>query len=142
MSFRSVFIAVTVAFALILAAFLVNRARPKVDTEQPTADFVRASGKCAECHARLQYSVVHEYEMSEHAKKGVNCLTGLPSTGNGATIKRTSWIHDQHKADRGQLPQLPRGHIPGVSAQPSRSAELGRHLWRKKGLNARTSGFQ
>jgi nitrate/TMAO reductase-like tetraheme cytochrome c subunit len=74
MSFRSVFIAVTVAFALILAAFLVNRARPKVETEQPTADFVRASGKCAECHARLQYSVVHEYEMSVHARKGVNCL--------------------------------------------------------------------
>jgi len=74
MSFRSVFIAVTVAFALILAAFLVNRARPKIETDQPTADFVRASGKCAECHARMQYSVVHEYEMSVHAKKGINCL--------------------------------------------------------------------
>lgn len=74
MSFRSVFIAVTVAFALILGAFLVNRARPKVEIEQPTSDFVLASGKCAECHARLQYSVVHEYEMSVHAKKGVNCL--------------------------------------------------------------------
>lgn len=68
------FIAVVVAFGLIVAAFLVNRARPRVETEQPTADFVRASGKCAECHARLQYSVVHEYEMSAHAKKGVNCL--------------------------------------------------------------------
>jgi hypothetical protein len=74
MSFRSVFIAVTISFALILGAFLVNRARPRVETEQPTADFVRASGKCAECHARLQYSVVHEYEMSAHAKHGVNCL--------------------------------------------------------------------
>ncbi len=74
MSFRSVFIAVTVAFGLILGAFLVNRARPRVETQQPTSDFVLASGKCAECHARLQYSVVHEYEMSAHAKKGVNCL--------------------------------------------------------------------
>ena len=74
MSFRSVFIAVTIAFALILGAFIVNRARPRVETQQPTADFVRASGKCAECHARLQYSVVHEFEMSAHAKKGVNCL--------------------------------------------------------------------
>jgi hydroxylamine dehydrogenase len=82
MSFRSVFIAVTVAFALILGAFLVNRARPSVETQQPTADFVRASGKCAECHARLQYSVVHEYEMSAHAKKGVNCLDcHLPAQG-------------------------------------------------------------
>jgi len=74
MSFRSVFIAVVIAFALILAAFLINRARPKVETEQPTADLVRATGKCAECHIRTQYSVVHEYEMSVHARKGVNCL--------------------------------------------------------------------
>lgn len=74
MSFRSVFIAVILAFALILAAFLLNRARPKVETQQPTADLVRATGKCAECHARTQYSVVHEYEMSMHARKGVNCL--------------------------------------------------------------------
>ena len=74
MSFRSVFLAVVIAFALILAAFLLNRARPKVETDQPTADFVRATGKCAECHARTQYSVVHEYEMSLHAQKGVNCL--------------------------------------------------------------------
>lgn len=74
MSFRSVFVAVVIAFALILSAFLVNRRRPSVETTQPTADFVRASGKCAECHARMQYSIVHEYEMSAHAKKGVNCL--------------------------------------------------------------------
>src|ERR1041385_3230004 len=74
MSFRSVFLALVIAFALILAAFLLNRARPKIETEQPTADLVRASGKCAECHARTQYSVVHEYEMSLHARKGVNCL--------------------------------------------------------------------
>src|SRR5581483_1739006 len=74
MRFRSVFIAITVSFALILAAFLVNRARTKVETEQPRSELVRASGKCAECHARTQYSIVHEYEMSKHAIKGVSCL--------------------------------------------------------------------
>ena len=74
MSFRSVFVAVVIGFSLIVAAFLINMARPRVETQQPTADFVRASGKCAECHARLHYSVVHEYEMSTHARKGVNCL--------------------------------------------------------------------
>ncbi len=57
MSFRSVFLAVVIAFALILAAFLINRARPKIETEQPSAELVRATGKCAECHARTQYSV-------------------------------------------------------------------------------------
>jgi formate-dependent nitrite reductase cytochrome c552 subunit len=74
MSFRPVFVAVVVAFGLIISAFLLNRARPRVETDQPTADLVRASGKCAECHSRLQYSVVHEYELSRHAQKGVNCL--------------------------------------------------------------------
>lgn len=74
MSFRSVFLGVVIAFALVLAAFLINRARPKGEIEQPNAEFVRASGKCAECHLRTQYSVVHQYEMSTHARKGVNCL--------------------------------------------------------------------
>jgi len=74
MSFRSVFIAVVIACALLIGAFLINRARPKIETEEPSADLVRATGKCAECHSRTQYSVVHEYEMSMHAKKGVNCL--------------------------------------------------------------------
>ncbi|HLZ39842.1 MAG TPA: multiheme c-type cytochrome [Candidatus Sulfotelmatobacter sp.] len=74
MSFRSVFLALVIAFSLILAAFLLNRSRPKVETEQPTAALVRATGKCAECHERTQYSVVHEYEMSAHARKGINCL--------------------------------------------------------------------
>ena len=74
MSFRPVFIAVVIAFGLIVGAFLVNRARPRVETDQPTAAFVRASGKCAECHIRQQYSIVHEYELSVHAKKGINCL--------------------------------------------------------------------
>ena len=74
MSFRPVFLAVVIAFALVFAAFLINRARPKAETEQPEGSFVRATGKCAECHPRTQYSIVHEYEMSQHAQKSVNCL--------------------------------------------------------------------
>jgi hydroxylamine dehydrogenase len=73
-SFRPVFIAVVIAFALIVSAFLVNRARPRAEIDQPSAAFVRASGKCAECHLQQQYSIVHEYEMSAHAQRGVNCL--------------------------------------------------------------------
>ncbi len=74
MSFRPVFIAVVIAFALIVSAFLINRERPAVETEQPTVSLVRATGKCAECHSRQQYRIVHEYEMSRHAERGVNCL--------------------------------------------------------------------
>ena len=74
MSFRSVFIAIVIAFALIISAFLVNRARPAVESGQPSASLARATGKCAECHTQQQYAVVHEFEMSRHAQKGVNCL--------------------------------------------------------------------
>ena len=74
MSFRPVFIAVVIAFGLVLAGYLVNRQRPASDIDQPGEAFVRATGKCAECHVRQHYSVVHEYELSVHAKKGVNCL--------------------------------------------------------------------
>ena len=74
MSFRSVFIAVVISFGLIVGAFLINRARPKAESGQPSGELVRATGKCAECHERIQYSIVHEYEMSRHAQKGVNCL--------------------------------------------------------------------
>src|SRR3954468_22592500 len=74
MTFRAVFIAVVIAFGLMVGALLINRARPRPETEQPTASFVRATGKCAECHTRQQYSVVHEYEMSRHAQRGITCL--------------------------------------------------------------------
>ena len=74
MPFRNVFIALVIAFALIVGAFLVHRARPRTEVDQPNVAFVKASGKCAECHSRQQYSIVHEYEMSKHATVGVNCL--------------------------------------------------------------------
>jgi len=72
--FGAVFIAVVIGFALTISAFLINRARPAAEAGQPSPALVRASGKCAECHYRLQYSVVHEYEMSLHAQKNVSCL--------------------------------------------------------------------
>jgi len=48
MSFRSIFIALIMAFALVLGAFLIQRARPRGEVDQPNAAFVRATGKCAE----------------------------------------------------------------------------------------------
>ncbi|SIN71226.1 Seven times multi-haem cytochrome CxxCH [Singulisphaera sp. GP187] len=74
MSFRSVFIALVLSFGMILAGLLINGRRPAVETIQPNASFVRATGKCASCHTRTQHSIVHEFELSEHAKKGVTCL--------------------------------------------------------------------
>jgi hypothetical protein len=74
MSFRSVFIALVIGFGLVLAGFLINRQRPAIDTSQSSAALVRATGKCAECHTEQHYAIVHEYELSVHAAKGINCL--------------------------------------------------------------------
>lgn len=74
MSFRALFSTIVIATAMLVAAFLLHSQRPAGQVHQPSASFVRASGKCAECHRRETSAVVHEFEMSAHAAKDVNCL--------------------------------------------------------------------
>jgi hypothetical protein len=71
--FRVIFLAVAIGTALLVVGFLINMQRPRAVTEQPTAALIAASG-CADCHANLHYSIVHEYELSVHARKHINCL--------------------------------------------------------------------
>ena len=66
--------ALAIATGLVVSAYLINSQRPRLAVEQPNVSFIKASGKCAECHRNNQYSIVHEYEMSKHAAKGVTCL--------------------------------------------------------------------
>ena len=73
-NFTSVFIAVFIGTALVSASLILNGRRPVGDVKQPSASLVKATGKCAECHRRETSSVVHQYEMSQHAAKNVNCL--------------------------------------------------------------------
>jgi len=73
-SFTAVFLAVVIAAALIVAAFLINGRRPAAETQQPAAANIRASGKCGECHSRETPAITQEYAMSRHAARGVNCL--------------------------------------------------------------------
>ena len=74
MSFRGLFIAVLLSTAMIVSAFMIQSKRPRTEVARPTADLVKANGKCAECHLHETSAVVHEYEMSRHNEKGVNCL--------------------------------------------------------------------
>ena len=74
MRFKAVFLAVFIGTAVLVAAFLINRARPREDVRQPSAQFVKATGKCAECHTEETGAVVHQYERSAHARSGVSCL--------------------------------------------------------------------
>ena len=124
MNFRSVFIAIVIATGLIVAAYLVNSKRPRIVVEQPNAAFVRASGKCAECHRNNQYSIVHEYEMSKHAAERRH-VPGLPSGGHRPDQHEPQRLCHQHRRHPGQLPHLPRGRLRPVRPQPPCRAVMG-----------------
>ncbi len=74
MRFAGVLIAVVLSVGLVAGAMLVSSQRPRSDLAPPDASFVRATGKCAQCHRRETSSVVHQFERSPHAAHGVNCL--------------------------------------------------------------------
>ncbi len=75
MPFRSVFIALVLGTALIIAALLVHARRPGVERNEPTAALAEATGKCAECHRRETPAIVVEFEQSKHAQKGINAAS-------------------------------------------------------------------
>ena len=74
MPFRSIFIAVVIGSSLILAALMVNRARPARETGQPLPAFTQATGRCAQCHRAETSAVVHQFERSQHSQANITCL--------------------------------------------------------------------
>jgi hydroxylamine dehydrogenase len=89
MTFKSVFISVVLGSCLILAALILNSRRPLIDVSGVSAESIRATGKCAECHARETSAVVHQYERSRHAESGVSCLDcHQPAEGQQQTEHR------------------------------------------------------
>ena len=122
MSFKSIFISVFLGTALIVAALIFNAKRPLQETEQPKAEFVRATGKCATCHRKETSAVVHQFERSRHAKKGVNCL-------------------DCHAALEGQEQQLHRGftiakHLTAKNCSQCHSTEYNQFIKSRHGAPA------
>lgn len=73
MSFRSVFVAVTISSVLLLSAILVHRARHRADADQPLPELVRATGRCAQCHREETPAIVHQFERSEHSRANITC---------------------------------------------------------------------
>jgi hypothetical protein len=73
-TFAAVFIAVFIGTALIITAIILHNARPAGQVQQPSAQMVKATGKCASCHRQETTAMVHQFEKSEHAKQGVTCL--------------------------------------------------------------------
>ncbi|MAG20569.1 MAG: multiheme c-type cytochrome [Candidatus Marinimicrobia bacterium] len=73
MIFRNVFISIIIATAMIISAFIIHQARPKVELSQPGPEYVRATGKCATCHLQETSAIVHQFSMSKHASQNVTC---------------------------------------------------------------------
>ena len=80
MSFRSVFIAISIGTSLIVAALIVNHQRPPGDTSRSSPQHIKATGKCAECHRQETSAIVHQYETSRHSSANVTCLDCHQST--------------------------------------------------------------
>ena len=72
--FVIVFLVTILAAGMIVSAIVINSKRPMADTAKASAQMVRASGKCAVCHRRETSAIVHQFEMSKHAKAGITCL--------------------------------------------------------------------
>ena len=96
MSFKFIFISVIIATMLVIVVIMVHTNRPQVETDQPSSDFVRATGKCATCHRRETAAVVHQFESSKHAKKGVSCLDCHQSVDNQETKPHNGFTIAKH----------------------------------------------
>lgn len=115
MRFQTIFIAVLIATSLMASALIINSQRPAIQTDRASASHVAATGKCAACHRETASAVVHEYEMSRHAEKGVSCLDCHQSVEGQETIDHNGFListalHIQ------ELRQLSPGRVRAVSA--------------------------
>jgi hydroxylamine dehydrogenase len=95
--FAAVFVAVVIGTGLIIGAFLLSRARPPSDVNQPNAQFVLATGKCAEWHRQVTPAIVHEFEMSRHSGSGkVNCLDCHQPKDNQEKLDHNGFVIAKH----------------------------------------------
>ena len=74
--FKNVFIAIFIGTSLMIGALMINQKRPQTQSKQnqPNPAYVRASGKCAECHSHETSAIVHQFSTSKHAQVGITCF--------------------------------------------------------------------
>ena len=124
-------LALGLAAILFGAGFYFNAKRPATD-DRPSAAEVRATGKCAECHANVTKGVVEHFERSKHVRVGVTCL-------------------DCHKPQEGQEAQDHNGftiakhptskNCASCHAEQYRQFEVSRHAGAAWGAVHGTQGF-
>lgn len=75
--FNYIFFGVVLTTILVLVASYFHTQRGEFREKKfisQQIDYVKATGKCVECHRRETSSIVHQFEMSDHAKANLNCL--------------------------------------------------------------------
>ena len=100
---------------LVGIALLVNRARPRADVARATAEEVKGTGRCVECHRVQTPAIVRQWQDSRHAVGGVSCFdchaarTGVPSfEHNGFTLARAITAGTCERCHRREYAELQR----------------------------------
>lgn len=68
---------VIVTTVLVLLGTYIHSQRPKIKESKSyiqQVQYIKATGKCVECHRRETSSIVHQFEMSKHAGADLNCM--------------------------------------------------------------------
>lgn len=74
MNNRVAIAAVVGAVVLVGAGILINSRRPRSDVQRPSADEVKGTGRCVECHRLQTPGIVRQWQDSKHASVGVSCF--------------------------------------------------------------------
>ena len=59
---------------LVGAGLFIHQRRPKADLARGTAEAVKGTGVCIECHRTQTAGIVHQWQDSRHALKGITCF--------------------------------------------------------------------
>lgn len=59
---------------LVGVALAINQQRPRTDVERPSAEEVKGTGRCVECHRVQTAAIVKQWQDSKHATANVSCL--------------------------------------------------------------------
>lgn len=71
---RVAFISVVGGALLVAIAIAVNSRRPHTDVQRHSAEAVKGTGVCLECHRTRTAAIVRQWEDSRHARVGVSCF--------------------------------------------------------------------
>lgn len=83
------------AAVLLGAGLFVNASRPAGDAK-PTSVEIKATGKCAECHANVTKGVIAHFERSQHIRSSVTCFDCHKPQDGQETLDHNGFVLAKH----------------------------------------------